>query len=172
MALVSDELTDDACESFSGFIMGVGVKLVLLEVEEVIGLMTDGADVVVAVGAITPPLVDGPGTGTFEGCATPAAVSDLDGPSALGGPSNLSSGRRDHPSGIVTPGGRSALPDGMADAFERVPWRCMEDCEGNGEGCLGRGANDPNCGIWGIWKFAASGSAPPFRMRRSLVSSV
>jgi len=40
-------------------------------------------------------------------------------------PSSLCNGSRDQPSGMVTPGGRSALPAGMAAVLERAPCRCM-----------------------------------------------
>jgi len=81
MAFESDESTDDACERFSGFCVGVGVGVgILLEREEVIGLMTDG---VVAVGANPAALVDGPGTGTFGFGKTLATPSNLCAPSTL-----------------------------------------------------------------------------------------
>lgn len=103
MALVSDESTDDACEWFSGLIVGVGVSI-LLEVP-VIGLTP--IDEVVAVGAA------GPWAATFTVAGT------------LVTPSNLCNGSKDHPSGIVTPGGRSALPAGIAAVFDRAPCRCI-----------------------------------------------
>ena len=80
----------------------MGVK-VLLEVE-LVGLMPL---CVVAVGA-KPVFAAGPGVATLVGCGMAAP------------PSSLSNGRRDHPSGIVTPEGRSALPEGIAAVFGRA----------------------------------------------------
>jgi len=103
MAFVSDESADEVCERLSGFMVGIGVG-VLLDVP-VIGLVA--GCVVVAVGA----------NPAFPAGTVPVGVTV--------GPSNLCNGSSDHPSGIVTPGGRSALPAGMADVFERAPCLCI-----------------------------------------------
>ena len=88
--------------------MGVNV---LLEVP-IVGLMVPRGWVV-AVGP-NPKFAAGPvgRTGTLPVCVTV-------------GPSNLCKGRSVHPSGIVTPGGRSALPAGMAAVFRRTPYLCI-----------------------------------------------
>lgn len=106
MTLVSDESTEDACEWLSGLFVGIGVD-VLLE-DPIIGLMLG---CVVAVGANVVFTV-GPETGVIPTCWTPAA------------PSSLSKGSSVQPSGIVTPGGRSALPAWIAVIFDRTPCLC------------------------------------------------
>ena len=100
---MSDESTEDAWEWIWPCAVGVGVSVLL--VVPVIGLVTGCT--VVAMGA-GPAFTAGPETATVSACAT----------------SNLSSGRSDHPSGIVTPGGSSALPAGMADALGRAACLC------------------------------------------------
>lgn len=116
MAFVSDESADE----ISGFIVGVGVS-VLLEVP-LTGLVTVGF--VVAVGAAAGPLA-----GTVPVCVTLGIL----GPA---GPSNLCNGRSVQPSGITTPEGRSALPAGIAVVLGRAPCLCIWGCGVMGLGCL------------------------------------
>ena len=125
--------------------VGIGVGVLL----DVPGIGLVAGRVVVAVGA-NPAFA----AGTLPVCVTI-------------GPSNLCNGSSDHPSGIVTPGGRSALPAGMADIFERAPCLCIwgSGVE-NGAVCLV--ADVPACGIW---KLPANGSDAPFCINRSLASS-
>jgi hypothetical protein len=107
LAFVSIKSAEELGELLSGFIVGVGVS-VLLEVPPV-GLVTVGF--VVAVGPA------GPLAGTVPVCVTLGIL----GP----GGSNLCKGKRDHPSGITTPGGKSALPAGMTDVLGRAPCLCI-----------------------------------------------
>ena len=123
--MASDESADEVRDWLSGFIVGVGVS-VLLEVL-LVRLVTVGF--VVAVGAAAGPLA-----GTVPVCVTLGIL----GPPR---PSNLCSGSRVHPSGITTPGGKSALPAGMADVLARAPclciWGCGATCPGWGKFCGG-----------------------------------
>lgn len=85
--------------SLSGFI---GLTTFCVDVEAMMG----SSDVNVAAGPVEVPGVPAwPGKGAL--CS-------------------LSNGRSDQPSGMTTPGGRSALPDGIADVFGRklCLWIC------------------------------------------------
>jgi hypothetical protein len=76
-------------------------------------------------------LLDVPGIGLVAGTlvvavgANPAFPAGTVPVCVTAGPSNLCNGSNDHPSGIVTPGGRSALPAGMADLPGRAPCLCI-----------------------------------------------
>lgn len=91
-----------------------------------IGLVT--CCVVVAVGAIP----------AFDAGTVPVCVS-IDS-------SNLCNGSNDHPSGIVIPGGRSALPAGMACVSGRAPCLCIWG-RGAEKGAVCLVLNPPACGI-------------------------
>jgi len=88
----------------------------------------------------------------FEAVGTvPAALGTGAGPAWLVPRlSNLCSGRSDQPSGIVTPGGKSALPAGMADVPERALCLCIcgkVDVDNAGKGINGLFSSGAICGI-------------------------